>query len=101
MGANQSNVCIFADREVDRSPTGTGTSGRAAQLFLRGQLPLGQRYTNASIVGSQFDVRVTEAVRVGPFDGALTEVSGEAHIMGFNQWLLEDGDPYPEGFFLR
>ncbi|MFT2612564.1 proline racemase family protein, partial [Escherichia coli] len=39
-GADQSNVCIFADREVDRSPTGTGTSGRAAQLFLRGQLAL-------------------------------------------------------------
>ena len=100
-GADQSNVCIFADREVDRSPTGTGTSGRAAQLFLRGQLALGQRYTNASIVGSRFEVRVTEAVCVGPFDAAVTEVSGEAHIMGFNQWVLEDRDPFPEGFFLR
>lgn len=100
-GADQSNVCIFADREVDRSPTGTGTSGRAAQLFLRGQLALNQSYVNASIVGSRFEVRVVEAVKVGPLDGAITEVSGEAQLMGFNQWVLERDDPFPQGFFLR
>ncbi|MBS4679911.1 proline racemase family protein, partial [Klebsiella pneumoniae] len=100
-GADQSNVCIFADREVDRSPTGTGTSGRAAQLFLRGQLALNQRYVNGSIVGSNFGVRVTAATQVGDFDGALTEVSGHAHIMSTNQWVLEESDPFPTGFFLR
>jgi len=41
-GADQANVCIFADREVDRSPTGTGTAGRVAQLYARGQLKIGQ-----------------------------------------------------------
>lgn len=100
-GADQSNVCIFADREVDRSPTGTGTSGRAAQLFLRGQLALDQHYVNGSIVGSNFGVRVIGTTRVGEFDGALTEVSGHAHIMSTNQWVLEDSDPFPTGFFLR
>ena len=100
-GVDQSNVCIFADREVDRSPTGTGTSGRAAQLYLRGKLPLNQNYVNGSLVGSSFKVRVTEAVRVGEFDAAITEVTGSAHIMGFNQWVLEDGDPFPTGFFFR
>lgn len=100
-GADQSNVCIFADREVDRSPTGTGTSGRAVQLFLRGRLALNQPYVNASIVGSRFEARVVEAVRVGPYDGAVTEVSGEAHIMGFHLWVLERDDPFPRGFFLR
>jgi len=98
---DQSNVCIFADREVDRSPTGTGTSGRAAQLYLRGRLALGQPYVNGSIVGSRFTVRVTQAVKVGDFDGAITEVTGSAHISGFNQWVLEDADPFPTGFFLR
>ena len=101
IGADQSNVCIFADREVDRSPTGTGTSGRAAQLFLRGKLGLHQPYVNASIVGSRFEVRVVEAVKVGAFDGAVTEVTGDAHIMSFNQWVLERDDPFPQGFFLR
>ncbi|MFL9927377.1 proline racemase family protein [Herbaspirillum lusitanum] len=100
-GADQSNVCIFADREVDRSPTGTGTSGRAAQLFLRGQLALNQNYVNGSIVGSNFGVRVTGACKVGEFDGALTEVTGSAHIMSTNQWVLEESDPFPTGFFLR
>ncbi|MFC3108116.1 trans-3-hydroxy-L-proline dehydratase [Undibacterium arcticum] len=100
-GVDQSNVCIFADREVDRSPTGTGTSGRAAQLFLRGKLGLGQPYVNGSIVGSSFSVRVTAPARVGDFDAALTEVTGSAHIMGMNQWLLEHSDPFPTGFFLR
>nr|WP_315229148.1 trans-3-hydroxy-L-proline dehydratase [uncultured Albidiferax sp.] len=100
-GVDQSNVCVFADREVDRSPTGTGTSGRAAQLFLRGQLPLGQTYVNGSIVGSKFEVKVTQAVKVGDFDGALTEVTGSAHIMGHHQWVLEELDPFPTGFFLR
>lgn len=100
-GADQANVCIFADREVDRSPTGTGTSGRAAQLFLRGRLGLNQPYVNDSIVGSRFSVRVVAPAKVGSFAAALTEVTGQAHIMGMNQWLLEDSDPFPDGFFLR
>lgn len=100
-GVDQSNVCIFADCEVDRSPTGTGTSGRAAQLFLRGKLGLNQAYRNGSIVGSVFEVRVVEPTQVGALPAAITEVTGEAHIMGFNQWLLEDTDPFPTGFFLR
>jgi proline racemase len=100
-GVDQSNVCIFADREVDRSPTGTGTSGRAAQLYLRGKLPLNQSFINGSIVGSSFEVRVTESVQVGTLDAVVTEVTGTAHIGGFNQWVLEDSDPFPTGFFLR
>lgn len=98
---DQSNVCIFADREVDRSPTGTGTSGRAAQLYLRGKLPLHQPYVNGSIVGSSFTVRVIDSMKVGDLDGAITEVTGSAHISGFNQWVLEDSDPFPTGFFFR
>jgi len=99
--ADQANVCIFADREVDRSPTGTGTSGRAAQLFFRGRLALNQSLVNESIVGSSFSVRVTGTTKVGAFDAAITEVTGSAHIMSFNQWVLEESDPFPEGFFLR
>ena len=99
--ADQANVCIFADREVDRSPTGTGTSGRAAQLFLRQKLALNQVLVNESIVGSCFSVRVIATAKVGEFDAAITEVTGNAHIMSFNQWVLEESDPFPQGFFLR
>ena len=100
-GADQSNVCIFADREVDRSPTGTGTSGRAAQLFQRGKLALNQNYVNGSIVGSNFGVKVTGTTKVGELDAVFTEVTGSAHIMSTNQWVLEESDPFPTGFFLR
>lgn len=100
-GVDQSNVCIFADREVDRSPTGTGSSGRATQLFVRGKLGVGEPLRNGSIVGSVFTVRVVEAAQVGPYPGAITQVSGEAHIMSTNQWVLEQSDPFPNGFFLR
>jgi proline racemase len=100
-GLDQSNVCVFADRQVDRSPTGTGTSGRAAQLFLRGRLELGQPFVNGSIIGSRFSVRVIDTLKVGALDAVLTEVTGEAHITGFNQWVLEESDPFPSGFFLR
>lgn len=99
--ADQANVCIFADREVDRSPTGTGTSGRAAQLFLRGKLALDEPLINESIVGSCFSVRVIGTTKVGDFDAVMTEVTGDAHVMSFNQWVLEESDPFPEGFFLR
>lgn len=100
-GVHQSNVCIFADREVDRSPTGTGTSGRAAQLYLRGRLKRGEEYVNGSIVGSAFSVRVIDDAKVGGFDAAITEVTGTAHISGYNQWVLEASDPFPTGFFFR
>jgi trans-L-3-hydroxyproline dehydratase len=100
-GADQSNVCIFADREVDRSPTGTGTSGRAAQLYLRGKLALNTPFINSSIVGSRLTARVLERTTVGTLEAAITEVSGHAHIMGMQQWLLERDDPFPQGFFLR
>ncbi|MGH8809245.1 MAG: proline racemase family protein [Noviherbaspirillum sp.] len=56
---------------------------------------------NGSIVGSSFEVRVTDTLRIGSLDAAITEVTGTAHIAGFNQWVLEDSDPFPTGFFLR
>jgi trans-L-3-hydroxyproline dehydratase len=59
------NVCIFAEGEVDRSPTGTGVSGRAAILHARGALAVGDTITIESLIGTRFDVRVVETTRVG------------------------------------
>ena len=98
---DQINVCVFADREVDRSPTGTGTAGRAAQLYLRGRLSDDQVFVNESIVGSRFEVRIRSVTTVGALPAVVPEVTGTAHIMGMHQWVLESDDPFPEGFFLR
>ena len=98
---HQRNVCIFAEREVDRSPTGTGTSGRVAQLVARGRLGLGEPLRNESIVGSVFTATALERTRVGPYDAVVPEVTGRAAITGFATWLVESGDGLGEGFYLR
>jgi proline racemase len=97
----QSNVCVFADRQVDRSPTGTGTAGRVAQLFAQGKLAMGQTLINESIVGTAFEGRVLEETRVADFPAVIPEVSGRASITGYHTFVVEVDDPLPNGFFLR
>jgi proline racemase len=97
----QSNVCVFADRQVDRSPTGTGTAGRVAQLFAQGKLAMGQTLINESIVGTAFEGRVLEKTRVADFPAVIPEVSGRASITGYHTFVVDVDDPLPNGFFLR
>ncbi len=98
---DQANVCVFADRQVDRSPTGTGTAGRVAQLVERGALAMGQTLANESIVGTVFRGRAVERATVGDLDAVVPEVSGTAAIVGFNRWLVDPEDAVGDGFFLR
>lgn len=98
---HQANICVFAEREVDRSPTGTGTSGRVAQLVARGRLALGEELRNESIVGSVFTGKAVSRTRVGQLDAVVPEVGGRAHIVGFNQWVLEPEDELGAGFLVR
>ena len=100
-GADQANVCVFADREVDRSPTGTGTAGRVAQLYARGQLALVQLFVNESIIGTRFTGRALEETTVGTLPAVIPEVAGQGYIVGFSQWLVDPADPVAGGFFLR
>ncbi len=95
------NVCIFAEGEVDRSPTGTGISARAALHFARGELVLGQPFTVESLVGTCFTGKAVARTRFGPYDAVVPEVSGSAHIIGLSQWLFDPKDPLGKGFFLR
>ena len=97
----QRNVCVFADREVDRSPTGTGTAGRVAQLIARGRLAMGEAIVNESIVGSAFGGRAVERTTVGPYEAVVPEVTGRAAIVGFNTWVVDPDDELGAGFFLR
>ncbi len=99
--ADQANVCIFADREVDRSPTGTGTAGRVAQLHARGRLSVGHVFVNESIIGTRFTGKVVEETTVGEFPAVVPEVAGQGYIIGFSQWVVDPDDPVAEGFFLR
>ena len=100
-GADSRNVCIFAEGEVDRSPTGTGVSGRLAIHHARGELPLGQEITIESIIATSFSGKVVETTKVGTVPAIIPQVSGTAYITGRNEFLIEPDDPLSSGFMLR
>jgi trans-L-3-hydroxyproline dehydratase len=95
------NVCIFAEGELDRSPTGTGVSGRCAIHFARGEIGLGQELHIESIIGTAFTARCTRETLVGDLHAVIPEVTGSAHISGEHRFVLDSHDPLQEGFFIR
>jgi trans-L-3-hydroxyproline dehydratase len=100
-GSHSRNVCIFADGEVDRCPTGTGVSGRLAIQYARGEIGKDQRIVIESIIGSKFTGRVVEETTFGPYTAIIPEVTGEAHIVGRNELWINPKDPLNHGFILR
>jgi len=89
----------------DRSPCGTGTSARLAQLHARGEIKLGEDLVNESFIGSRFTGRVVEETTVsvpgaGPRSAVVPTITGRAWITGTAQYLLDPDDPFPEGFLL-
>ena len=100
-GSDSRNVCIFAEGEVDRSPTGTGVSARMAIHYARNEVKIGQPYVIESIIGSKFTGRVVEEVKFGPHDAIIPEVEGTAFITGRHQFLIDPADPLATGFILR
>lgn len=99
-GSTQANCCVYADRAVDRSPTGSGTAGRVAQLYLRGEMGTSETLVNESIIGTIFKGRVLSEAKVGEFDAIIPEVEGSAHICGFANWVIDEADPLRFGFLV-
>ena len=95
------NVCIFAEGEVDRSPTGTGVSARAAIHYARGEISIGESITIESIIGSTFTVKVNEITTFGKYKAIIPEVRGTAFITGKNSFWINPNDPLKDGFILR
>jgi proline racemase len=84
----------------DRSPCGTGTSARMAQLHPRGELALHTDFVNTSFIGRSFIGRLVEEVTVGDRPGVVPTITGSAWITGTAQYLLDPTDPFPAGFLL-
>jgi proline racemase len=84
----------------DRSPCGTGTSARMAQLHARGELPLHRDFTNESFIGTEFTGRLVGETSVGGLPAVVPTVTGRAWITGTAQYFLDPTDPFPEGFLL-
>ncbi|MFJ6998048.1 proline racemase family protein [Streptomyces sp. NPDC003090] len=84
----------------DRSPCGTGTSARMAQLHARGELPLGRDFVNESFIGTRFTGRLLAETTVGGLPAVVPAVTGRAWITGTAQYFLDPDDPFPAGFLL-
>ncbi|MGH3652494.1 proline racemase family protein [Glutamicibacter sp.] len=84
----------------DRSPCGTGTSARMAQLHARGELGLETDFLNESFIGSQFTGRLVGTTTVGDKPAVIPTVTGRAWVTGTAQYFLDPTDPFPEGFIL-
>jgi proline racemase len=99
-GVDGRNTVVFGEAHVDRSPCGTGTCAKLALLHRRGELAVGETYTNQGILGTTFEARILAEQDVGGLPGVIPEVRGSAYITGVHRFLLDAHDPFPVGFLL-
>ncbi len=97
------NICVFANAEVDRSPTGTGVSARLAVHHARGEIGEGEAIAIESILGrsSVFTGSIAGTTRVGDIPAVIPEVSGSAFITGRGEYRIDPRDPLGAGFLVR
>ncbi|NLF11577.1 MAG: proline racemase [Anaerolineaceae bacterium] len=95
------NVVVLGDHMVDRSPCGTGTCAEMALHHARGQLALGQPFLVESILSTCFEGQLLAETRVGGLPAVRPRVTGSAYVTGFNRFVLQPGDPFPQGFQLK
>ena len=100
-GIHSRNACVFADGEVDRSPTGTSVSARLAIHHARGELEAGEWIEIESLVGSSFGGRIVDTTEFGGYAAVIPEVSGRAWLTGRHEFVFAPDDPFREGFLLR
>lgn len=97
-GADARNAVFYGDKAIDRSPCGTGTSARMAQLHAKGRLREGDGFVHESIIGSLFKGRVEKETQVGGRTAIVPSIGGWARMTGLNTIFIEDRDPFARGF---
>lgn len=100
-GAHARNAVFYGEKAIDRSPCGTGTSSRMAQLFARGDLKVGDEFVHESIIGSVFTGRVEAETVVAGYKAMIPSISGWARMTGLNTIFIDDRDPFALGFTVR
>ncbi|ESW87027.1 proline racemase family protein [Mesorhizobium sp. C280B] len=95
------NICVFAEAEVDRSPTGSGVTARLAAMHAKGQIEIGRTRLFESIAGSRFSGAVVRTATAGPHDAIIARVGGRAYYSGRAEFIVEDDDELGRGFLLR
>lgn len=99
-GADARNAMAIHPGWFDRSPCGTGTSARMAQLHARGELGMEEDFVNESFIGTRFVGRLVGSTTVGDLEAVIPTVRGRAWITGTAQYMLDPSDPFPAGFTL-
>lgn len=92
------NAVFYGDKAIDRSPCGTGTSARMAQLNAKGKLKMGEDFIHESFIGSKFIGRVVEETTLGEKKAIIPSIQGWAQVTGYNNIIIDDDDPYAHGF---
>lgn len=92
------NAVFYGDKAIDRSPCGTGTSARLAQLHAKGKLAVGEEFVHESFIGSTFTGKVEKEVTLGNHKAIIPSIKGWARIYGHNTITIDDADPYAFGF---
>jgi 4-hydroxyproline epimerase len=99
--ADARNAVFYGDKAIDRSPCGTGTSARMAQLAGKGKLKAGDSFVHESIIGSLFKGRVVKEAKVGNHAAIIPSIEGWARVTGYNTIFIDDRDPYKHGFVVQ
>lgn len=93
------NAVFYGDKAIDRSPCGTGTSARIAQLYAKGKLQPGEEFIHESFIGSTFIGRIEEETQLGDIKAIIPSIQGWAKVYGYNTIIIDDeDDPYAHGF---
>ena len=100
-GAHARNAVFYGDKAIDRSPCGTGTSARMAQLAAKGKLQVGDEFWHESIIGSIFKGRVEAATTVANKPAIIPSIAGWARMTGYNTIFIDDRDPFAHGFVVK
>jgi len=94
------SMVILGEGHMDRSPCGTGTAAKMTLLHHRGQFGLDETFTNSSPLGTTFQGRLVEEIKLGDTLAVVAEVRGSAHITGIHEFIIDSKDPFQEGFLL-
>ncbi|QKC81252.1 4-hydroxyproline epimerase [Mesorhizobium sp. NZP2077] len=100
-GADARNAVFYGDKAIDRSPCGTGTSARMAQLHAKGKLKAGDAFVHESIIGSLFKGKVEKEVAVAGKAAIIPSIGGWARMTGLNTIFIDDRDPFAHGFVVK
>jgi len=99
------NAVFYGDKAIDRSPCGTGTSARMAQLFTKGLMQVGDSFVHESYIGSQFTGKIEKTIELETAQGKVVaimpSIEGWARVFGENRITIDDDDPYAFGFTVK